>query len=697
MISYTLQARDGKSRADAAPDGATLAELRKVFVRTGEMDSEDQFRSGATALALKVVASDEEGATKIADSMVVAIVPIRRSIAFTDKAGAKHQVFVRPDETLAQFRKNNAKLIADADVFLVDGKALGTADEDDTYLRRFDELSVKRDAPPAAAPKVYKLLLLKEGGKPKSIDWPGGGEDKKLEELRTFLGEEAPADLPFLDSSQKPIPLDMEPFETVGGKLGKADEKLGFLRFRFETPRKRNAAATPGASPSGGPSTAAAAAAAAAAGATPSLRDTQDLLSPFLGRPSIPAGAPQDVFDRMDLADQATLLAAMRHLHGLRFVLAPDGSYELERAMRPAFDIEGAEKFVSVVRPATSTRFSASATQIRTLDAIASSLSWNVGGSVGVEGKAASLSVKSDYKEETTRSNETASSELHLRVEYLVARGEVVIDPRSVTLSRPFFEDASALAADARSKPGEDCVDALARILDSYGTHVPLRTIFGGKLIYRQDREIKAGTDKTKTVHDFSSDVQGSYKTVTVSARGGFKTDESATKIYESANQAIEVTASGGNPALALDPYGWAATLSHAGWWNTIAFADVVPILSLLPKDLKEAIIPVLLKSNELASALSTPIDWATYRAQMLKEFMRTQRGGEEISLDASPAPSAQPVASPPIAPQPVANQPVAPQPVAPQPVAPQPAPVQAGQPQTQTQPVRPGGEEVDI
>jgi hypothetical protein len=266
----------------------------------------------------------------------------------------------------------------------------------------------------------------------------------------------------------------------------------------------------------------------------------------------------------------------------------------------------------------------------------------------------------------------------------------VVVDPRSIVLSKAFFDDASALAALIRNKAASaDAVSGLARILDSYGTHVPLRTIFGGKLIYRQDRDVEASTDKNRHVREFTTDVQGSYKAVTVSARGGFKTEESATKIYESANQAIEVTAAGGNPALALDPYGWAATLSHAGWWNVIAFADVVPLLSLLPSDLKETIIPVLLKSNELAAALSTPIDWATYRAQMLKEFVRTQRGGEEISFDASPAPREVQPGTPP------SVQPV--QPVVPPVVAPQPAPVQPGESQSQPQSVKPGGEEVDI
>src|SRR5689334_16470824 len=133
MISYTLQARDGKSRADAAPDAATLAVLRKVFVSTGEMDRDDQFRCGDTADALKAVADAREDATPITDNMIVAIVPIRRTITFVDKKGKKHQVFVRPDETLARFRENNTDIVGSADVFVIDGESVDTADEGGTY------------------------------------------------------------------------------------------------------------------------------------------------------------------------------------------------------------------------------------------------------------------------------------------------------------------------------------------------------------------------------------------------------------------------------------------------------------------------------------------------------------------------------------------------------------------------------------
>jgi hypothetical protein len=250
------------------------------------------------------------------------------------------------------------------------------------------------------------------------------------------------------------------------------------------------------------------------------------------------------------------------------------------------------------------------------------------------------------------------------------------------------------LAALAQSNAKADCVGALARILDSYGTHVPLRTIFGGKLIYRQDRKLEANTDKNERAREFSADVQGSYKAVTASARSGFKTKESSTKIYESNDQAIEVTASGGNPALALDPYGWAATLSYAGWWNAIAFADVVPLLSLLPPQLKKAIVPIVLERSDLAAKLSTPIDWDDYRAQMLKEHVIGQRGGEEISFDAPPAAPVDEPRTPPSAP-PVSSQPATPAP-APAPV-PAPAPAPAAQPSAQPQSVKPGGEEVNI
>ena len=138
MISFILRSRDGTSRTDAAADKASLADLRKLFVSTDEMDEFDQFRTGQSADALALVPQDREAATPIADNMVVEIVPIRRQIKFKDRKGKEHKVYVRADETLAQFRTQNAALVDKDDVFRISGTDVDNAAEATAYLRRVD-------------------------------------------------------------------------------------------------------------------------------------------------------------------------------------------------------------------------------------------------------------------------------------------------------------------------------------------------------------------------------------------------------------------------------------------------------------------------------------------------------------------------------------------------------------------------------
>jgi hypothetical protein len=647
MTYFTLIGRAGEKRRDSASAAPTTFDtLRQMYQATGEMDTEDLFGLGEADKAAPVKREDEK--TKaVENGSTVTIVAVRAAIAFTDAKGEVHSLFVFSDETVAGFRKAHTDLIKDSDELIGDGKKIDKADESKKFVRSIKQVKVSVPAPPPEAPQPLKLLLFNDDGKPQAMAWAGGKLELPLADLRAFLKTQLKDKTPtalFLDSSSAPVPEEMEPFETVG-KLGAVDS-LKQLRVRFQQPKKAGAAAGTTSSTSGAastPSTSAASPGAGTAGAaTPILRDTRDTLAATFGRAAVPPGAPRDVFDRMEPPDQATLLASMRYLHGLRFVPTSQKSYELERSVRPALDASHQNAFVRVVRPMTSTRFSASAAENRTLDSVASSLSWNVGGSVGVDAKADSLSVKADYKEGRDTSRETAEAELHLRVEFLVARGEIAVDPRGVILAPELLADLqSAIAAKGDSEKSR----GIARILDTYGTHLPLRTLFGGKLIYRQDRELKDTTKKETMGRDFSADVQGTYQAVTATARGGFKSSDASANRWESNKQAIEVTASGGDPALALDPYGWAATLSHAGWWSPIAFADIVPLLSVLPDDLLEKVEPML--TAEIGSMVNSPVDWGKYKTQITNYRLKTINAARDSSDSFTAGPGTSAAAKP--------------------------------------------------
>lgn len=120
---------------------------------------------------------------------------------------------------------------------------------------------------------------------------------------------------------------------------------------------------------------------------------------------------------------------------------------------------------------------------------------------------------------------------------------------------------------------------------------------------------------------------------MTASAHGGFKSESSSKSLWEESFQDVEVTSAGGNPALALDPYGWATTLSHAGWWSVISFADVVPIIFLLPEALRKPIIDIFVEGR-IEEKLRSPIDWEKYRTQLLHHSVATDPGSEKLTID---------------------------------------------------------------
>lgn len=618
MFNFQLVSRDGKTtRNESFENTITYAELRDLLQKTGEMDRGDRFESvgrGANwelSEHTQIEASNEKGA--IESGATVGVIAVRSAIPVVDGSGKTHTLYFSSSDTIADLRQANTAVLKESEL-QGDGKTIDRADEDRTMVRLFNALQVQAPAKP-----VLKLLLIIDKAPPKPLDWPQGSLKLPLADLRTFLktklGDDAPTGL--FVSGTAGVPDEMEQFEPVS-KLGALDD-FEQLRVSFQ-PRRRGAATAPSTPSSDQPGSKPGSATPPAAGGNgdiPSLIETIDLLGKQFGVPAAKPGAPQDVMDAMEPERRSQLICAMGVLHGVRFVRITGDDYELDRAFSPALDLDKHSAFVRVARPPVSTRFSASASDNRTAESIKSAMSWNVGGSVGVETPKASLQVSSKYSQDKDEDKVTAGSTLRLRLEYLVARAEVVLDPNAIRLSSDLEDDVNALL----KAPEKNQQQLLADLLDRFGTHVALRNVIGGKLIYRQDRECKEGNSRQQLVREFSSDVQGSYQAVTASARGGFKSTDEKANAYVSHGQTVEVSAAGGDPALAMDPYSWAATLSHAGWWTAIAVGDVIPILVLFPEDKLIKLVNILSKQPLVPPNMA--IDWPKYVSQVKAVRMR--------------------------------------------------------------------------
>lgn len=683
-FSFSLTGRSGTAQDEWADDTTSFAMLRRLLEPSGEMDVEDRFyRKGDGDDAEVLVADEAELLSKgcavtikgprrrlevkssgkddgrqvfVADRDTLG--DLRRALALADAVSfvvagkrvehdAEATRYLRGIETVSldapglnlSFSgagrddrvinwpdgRMDARL-ADLRTFLLasdagpfgtfldsSGNAIATTLEAASRVSKLGEPDGDGLLVVKVAPRGLTLLVLQARGASETVAWEEGDPRSTLQALRAFLGERAGSG-PFVKEDDTPVKTEAESFETVK-MLGDPDD-LGRIRVRFGSLLESKSDLGLGDGGTHGRDSGAGGEAGRGG-----LRQTRDNLD-ILGTSSS-SGAPQDSFDQLTRDVQEQVLRSFRHMHGLRLV--PSGeAFELDRGLRPIFQpvkAPGEARVATrVVLPMVSTRFSASATESQTLDRVSSALSWNVGGSVGVEAKAAMVSVSSSYKESTTTTTTTTTAALLLRVEYLVARGEIIIDPREVELAPDLVETIRKLKADNRqAKADQATLVQLGELLSEYGPHVPMRTLFGGKLMYRQERTMESRDSATTVTKTFASDVKAKFKQVTVEANAGFDSSKENSSVWESNNQAIEVTMAGGDPSLALLPYRWADSLDHYPWWSVIAFADVRPTLAFLPPDLIVWTTNLLAKSSGLPAYLTGPIDWEAYVAAMTR------------------------------------------------------------------------------
>jgi hypothetical protein len=549
--------------------------------------------------------------------------------------GHSRRMFFPRGSSLADLRRTADPIIA-ADAWLtIDGQPVAPEDESDAKLADGSTISLGGAPPEPRLP----LLVIAPGADPQPFEWIGGSTESTLADLRQSLGNKG-APGPFLDEANTPVEKAMEPFEKVS-VLGTPTSGAR-LRVRFgssvQQPADGMGANTIAASSAAG---ATAAALEALASERLALRQTRDMLS-ILGETQS-AGGPLHWFDALDRDTQSKLLRSFRHLHGLRFVWSGheggQPSFELDRSVRPALYPSGDSTAVLVVAPVVTTRFIASAADNATAESVSALTSWNVNGSIRGEAGSNSVALKASYSEKRTNKEQREEANLIIRVDYLVARGEIVVDPDLIRLPDEVTETVRALRLSNAAPTSRDFIARMAMLMERYGAYVPLRTIFGGKLAYRQVRQLTATDRRDAIVREAQAEVEASVNRAGMTAGGGTdqgSTEQSAT---EQSSQRFQVTMVGGDPALVTTPYRWADSLDHYAWWAPISFADVRPLFSFVSGPDRSWLAAQLVRSTELAEALGGPIDWMTYSTQILADDARRT----EISSPSEIAASGQP------------------------------------------------------
>jgi hypothetical protein len=294
--------------------------------------------------------------------------------------------------------------------------------------------------------------------------------------------------------------------------------------------------------------------------------------------------------------------------------------FELDRSIRPALTAARDDPAIRVVVPATSTRFSAFAAETATAESTKGLLSWNAGGSLGGEASDNAVALKASYTSREQSDVIKEDSQLTVRVDYLVARGEIIVDPLAVRLAPGIVEavgDWRRLLATDTPANRRAVRHAIAQLIEFYGAYVPFRTIFGGKLVYRQTRSLKAGDSRRAAQSEAKADIEAKVRSVAAKGGAGVTSGETTQQGLQEALQGLEVTMTGGDPALVTTPYRWADSLDHYPWWAPIGFADLRPLFSLLPVSDCRWVVQTLKADAGIEQELGGPLDWPAYMAQL--------------------------------------------------------------------------------
>lgn len=190
-------------------------------------------------------------------------------------------------------------------------------------------------------------------------------------------------------------------------------------------------------------------------------------------------------------------------------------------------------------------------------------------------------------------------------------------------LAEPIRVAVRKLIELGRTADGAQIRHDIARVLEGFGPYVPMRAFFGGKLTYREIRTLEA-TDQLETKQrSLELELEAKVKQVTPKADGGFKDEKSEQHASENSTQDLEVTMTGGDPALGMLPYRWADSLDWFPWWSVIAFDEVRPLFALLPRAELRWVADQFARDTGIVDLLSGPRDWETYAGQLQEAAAR--------------------------------------------------------------------------
>lgn len=212
----------------------------------------------------------------------------------------------------------------------------------------------------------------------------------------------------------------------------------------------------------------------------------------------------------------------------------------------------------------------------------------NVSASVGAKG----VAVKGGFSTSNMEINNTDRSTLYMSQLIYKPAVELYFDPDNDVLATDAFINDIKKAMDKHTDgdpfPGRTRYYELLRVLDKYGHFLPTRFMLGGALVIEEVKEAAEAGRVDERGTSFSSGVGAEIQGVTAAVEAGNTQEVKTLTTNLASKQSIKISAIGGDTGTFSnnDPSNWLSSLRFSGNWAVIDYADLMPTIRYLPKDL---------------------------------------------------------------------------------------------------------------
>jgi hypothetical protein len=210
--------------------------------------------------------------------------------------------------------------------------------------------------------------------------------------------------------------------------------------------------------------------------------------------------------------------------------------------------------------------------------------------SFGGSYKMVGLSTKYQRDESQLKIHE--KTKIYIYGEYLLPKISLVLDKYDLKMSDAAIKKFERyLSLPMRAQRYEELVGLLT---GEIGAYVPLEVMVGGRLWSERQSEVTNTDEMDRKVDEFGAKLSVQAKVFSISAGYGYRNEQNNTNSTSTSTEDLRLNLVGGDPAKFPEPAKWIGSLGPYKTWAPIKYAQLEPVITFLPNDLRNKFLEVM-------------------------------------------------------------------------------------------------------